>query len=158
MESGVNQELPKPLMLLVALGQGGALFLLYRSMENQTWPHEQPLWLVPMATFLLAVPVFFLMLVRRDILVATTVYVLLYALLMVALATYIGWQLEPVQWVEEGSLLAVFGLTVAIASFKFLLYAQQLSSSAAWVSCAIRKCFCIPGAISWYSACPCCSF
>ena len=50
------RELPRNLMLGIAFGQGIALFLLWRALDNQIWPSQTPALNFPLWTFALAWP------------------------------------------------------------------------------------------------------
>ncbi|MDT8397879.1 MAG: DUF4153 domain-containing protein [Pseudomonadales bacterium] len=128
----MNTALPRPLMLLVALCQGILLFLLYRAVDLKHWPAGELAWLFALAAFLVAVPVFFLLLVEPGALRKNLLCLLPFALAVTAASAYMGWQLEPDEFIGMRSAVSfVLIPTLGIAAFKALLYAQAYSADGA---------------------------
>ena len=121
----MDNQLPKYLIVTISLIQGILLTLLYRSVENQVWPGTDPVWLVPLATFTISFPLLLLLSITKVNIKATVTFLLPFTLLISALGAYVGYQQEPVEYVNNWSVVFVFSLTSLIASFKALMYIQQ---------------------------------
>jgi hypothetical protein len=127
-KSIMDNQLPKSLIITISLIQGILLTLLYRSVENQVWPGTEPLWLVPLATFTISFPLLLLLSITKGNIRATVTFLLPYTLLLSVLGAYVGYQQEPVEYVNNWSVVAVFCFTSLIACFKALMYIQQYKS------------------------------
>tara|TARA_R110000772_G_scaffold169101_4_gene280823 strand:- start:1192 stop:2883 length:1692 start_codon:yes stop_codon:yes gene_type:complete len=112
-------------MVAVSFIQGLCLLLLYRALEADLWPAQEPIWLTTLLAFLIAVPAFILFTVERENYRRLLICLGPYALLLVLIAAYTGLQMEPVEIVNVEALPAVFTLTIGIASFKALMYTQE---------------------------------
>jgi len=99
--------MPRPQLLGIALVQGLALLALYRATVNGLWPSETPLWSFPLWTLALVLPVVALLTLEhgnaRRVALASAAFAV-------------------------GALVGVFALSVAVASFKVLMYLQQQAS------------------------------
>lgn len=125
--SAVSQpaELPRAGLLGVSLLQGIALYLLYRSEEHDLWPSASPLWAFPLWTLALLAPLLLLLTVTRQNLRRAAMMTAGFAVILGLLATYIGWQAEPHGEFRTGSLIFTFSASIALATFKALMYLQQ---------------------------------
>ena len=120
----MDNQLPKPLIIIISLIQGLLLTLLYRSVESEIWPSTEPLWLISFVTFTLSFPLFFLLSITKNNISATFKYLLPYSILLSLLGAYVGYQQEPVNYITNWSVVAIFAFTALIASFKALMYIQ----------------------------------
>ena len=120
-----QHQLPRELMLGIAFGQGIALFLLWRALDNQVWPSQTPAINFPLWTFALAWPVLMLLSLETGNLRRCLKAVGLFSAVLVLLAVYVGWQATPHGEFPIGSLLFVTVVTGAIACFKGLMYCQR---------------------------------
>ena len=124
----MENQLPKPLMLVMSLIQGILLALIYRSAEEQFWPGNDPVWLMALATFTIAFPLLTLLTITRQNLKASIKFILPFAIVISLLAAYVGYQQTPVEYINNSYVVFVFSWTILIASFKALMYIQQLNS------------------------------
>jgi len=120
-----SPPLPKIPMLAIAFVQGIALYLLYRAFDQELWPSESPLWSYPLFTVALAVPLLLLLSMDRDNLVSVFKQVGIFGSVLALLAIYTGWQAEPFKAFSVSSLSFAFGISIALACFKALMYLQQ---------------------------------
>ena len=127
------RELPRNLMLGIAFGQGIALFLLWRALDNQVWPSQTPAINFPLWTLALAWPVLMLLSIETGNLRRCLQAVSLFTAVLVLLAIYIGWQATPHGEFPIGSLLFVSAVTGTIACFKGLMVCQR------WIGQAPRS-------------------
>lgn len=123
----MTMTLPKPLMLAVAFVQGICLFLLYQSIELTLWPATNPIWLFICLSSAITVPTFFLLLIEQGKQHKALICLLPFSLVIIAVSTYAGLQLTPTEFILNSSLIPIFILTIGIASFKALMYAQEYS-------------------------------
>ncbi|WP_068545334.1 DUF4153 domain-containing protein [Thalassotalea crassostreae] len=124
----MENQLPKPLMLVMSLIQGILLAFIYRSAEEQFWPGNDPVWLMALATFTIAFPLLTLLTITRQNLKASITYILPFTIVISLLAAYVGFQQTPVEYINNSYVVFVFSWTILIASFKALMYIQQLNS------------------------------
>ncbi|MDH5499842.1 MAG: DUF4153 domain-containing protein [Gammaproteobacteria bacterium] len=117
--------LPRKTMLLVSLLQGLALLLLYRSLENDSWPTTSPLWAYPLWTVAVTLPVLLLLALESATIRRTLTLIGSFSALLVLLAIYTGWQAEPYDEFPVGNLVFVFVCSTGLACFKALMYLQQ---------------------------------
>lgn len=118
-------SLPRKLMLLIAAGQGIALLLLYKAHEFGTWPSESPPLSYPLWTLAFAVPVLLLLSLESGNSARVAKFVGVFALVLALAAVYIGSQARPFDEFPLESLTGIFACTMALASFKALMYLQQ---------------------------------
>ncbi|MGB1198684.1 MAG: DUF4153 domain-containing protein [Thalassotalea sp.] len=120
----MDNQLPKPLIIIISLIQGILLTLIYRSVENDVWPSTAPVWLVSLTTFVVVFPLLFLLVVTKKNALHAVKYLLSFTLLLSFLGAYVGFQQEPVEYVSNWVVVAVFSFTALIACFKALIYIQ----------------------------------
>lgn len=120
----MDNQLPKPLIIIISLIQGILLTLIYRSVENDVWPSTAPVWLVSLTTFVVVFPLLFLLVVTKKNALHAVKYLLPFTLLLSFLGAYVGFQQEPVEYVNNWVVVAVFSFTALIACFKVLMYIQ----------------------------------
>ncbi len=118
-------ELPRKLMLLIAAVQGIALLFLYDAMESGTWPSASPLWNFPLWLVAVAVPVLLLLSLERGKAQRAASLIGLFALILIALGIYTGWQATPYDAFPVYNLSWIFALSLGLACFKALMYLQQ---------------------------------
>lgn len=123
-----NPVLPKKLMLLIALLQGLALFVLHEAIEFKFWPHGQPQWLFCFYSLAVVGPLMLLLALEEDNWRKLVRWILPFTLLCGLLGYYMGLQATPLQHIRMGDLLFAFVCTLGIATFKALMYAQQQAS------------------------------
>ena len=125
----MDNQIPKPLIITISLVQGILLTLLYQSVEHKVWPGTEPLWLIPLVTFSMSLPLLTLLSITKTNGKATLKYLLPFTLLLSVLGAYVGYQQEPIEFVNNGSVIAIFCFTALIAAFKALMYIQQYLSN-----------------------------
>lgn len=103
--------------------------MLYQSVEHKVWPGTEPLWLIPLVTFSITLPLLTLLSITKTNGKATVKYLLPFTLLLSLLGAYVGYQQEPVEFVNNGIVIAIFCFTGLIAVFKALMYIQQYLSN-----------------------------
>jgi len=123
------RALPRNAMLAIATVQGLALFALYKSVETDSWPSDAPLWSFPLWTLAIIVPVVVLLSLERGNQRRVALLTAAFAAVLVFVAAYTGYQATPVDTIRASALTGVFALSVAIASFKVLMYLQQRASN-----------------------------
>ena len=62
-----QRNLPRSLMLGVAILQGLLLFALYKATDLNAWPSQNPLWALPLWTAATVTPLLFLLAVEQGI-------------------------------------------------------------------------------------------
>ena len=124
-----SPPLPKVPMLVIAFLQGIFLYFLYRAFDENTWPSESPLWSYPLWTVALAVPLLLLLSIDRKNTVSVYKQVGIFGGVLALLAIYTGWQAEPFGEFPVSSLSFAFGLSIALACFKGLMYLQQRANN-----------------------------
>lgn len=124
----MDNQIAKPAVFAISLIQGIVLTLLYRSVEQQLWPATELTWLMAGVTFTLAFPLLLLLSATTSNLASIIKYLLPYSLVLAALAAYVGLQQEPSEYVDNWPVLSAFIVTSIVASFKALMYIQQLVS------------------------------
>ncbi len=120
-----SQELPGKLMLGIAFGQGIALFLLWRALENEAWPSQTPIINFPLWTLAIASPAMMLLCLDRQNLSRSLKAVGAFSVVLALIALHIGWQASPFGAFPVTTLVLAYALTVLIACFKALMYCQQ---------------------------------
>lgn len=120
-----SPELPRKLMLLIAAIQGILLLFLYDASESGTWPSESPLWNFPLWTIAIMVPVLLLLSLEKGLELRAAKLIGAFAVLLIALAIYIGWQASPYDAFPIGNLAFAFIWSIGLACFKALMYLQQ---------------------------------
>ena len=128
----VEKNIPAPLLILIALVQGLVLLLLHQSIELKFWPHQQPAWLFGFYSVAFAAPTMLLLGLTQGKLLALSKWVFPFSLLLGALGFYIGSQATPLTHIRFEILLLALVITLAIAVFKALMYAQQFISGEAF--------------------------
>jgi len=121
----MDNQLPKPLILTISLIQGVLLTLLYQSVEHNIWPGMDPVWLIPLVTFTISFPLLTLLSITKNNVIATIKYLLPFTVLLSVLGAYVGYQQEPIEFVNNESAIAIFCFTALVAAFKALMYIQQ---------------------------------
>jgi len=125
------QQLPVPIMLLLALMQGLALYLLHQSISFDFWPSNQPQWLFCFYSFVVVAPVTLLLALEKGQELKLALRLVAFALLAATLGFYAGLQAIPLQQISYQPVLFAFIFSMLLASFKALLYIQQLGSGSA---------------------------
>ena len=126
-----SRDISTRVLLSVSLLQGICLFALYRSEDVGFWPSESPMWSYPLWTLAVFTPLMLLLSLTRSNVAAAAKYVGGFSLLLALLAAYTGRQAEPFNEFPLHSLTFAFVFTVAIASFKALMYLQQRANGVA---------------------------
>ena len=125
----IDNQLSKPLFIIVSLIQGILLTLLYRSNNSEIWPSTDPAWFVFLMTFSISFPILFLFSVTKSNIKAITIFLLSFTLLLSGLGAYVGFQKEPLAYIENNYVIVTFCITALIACFKMLMYVQQYASN-----------------------------
>lgn len=118
----------KPLLLLISLLQGLALLSLHLINQHDIWPHDQPQWQTAFYVMAIGGPVLLLLSLNEKNIRKIFIWVGGFTCIAGLLGYYVGWQAVPWDKVASGSLFFAFAVTMIIAAFKFLMYAQQFSS------------------------------
>lgn len=119
------EKLHKPLMILIALLQGLALLYLHEALEFEFWPHGQMDWLYLLYTLAIVTPALFLLSLSEGRGRSLAVYIIPFSILAALVAWYVGSQGVPEYRYGYDNLAFPFAFTMALASFKLLMYAQQ---------------------------------
>lgn len=120
-----STPLPSKLMILISLMQGLGLLYLHQAIELHYWPHGQPEWLFAFYSVMFIWPIMLLLGLDQNNGRAMVKVTLPFALLSGLLGYYIGHQVTPIEHIRFNALLFSFVLTMAIATFKALMYSQQ---------------------------------
>jgi len=124
----MDNQLPKPLIIAISLFQGIVLTLLYQSVEHNFWPATEPVWLTSLTTLAISLPLLTLLCITKSNIPNTVKYLVPFCLLLSVLGGYVGYQQEPVEFVNNEGVIATFCFTALLASFKGLMYVQQYVS------------------------------
>jgi len=121
-------KLPLKLMVLIALVQGFCLLYLHQSISLDYWPNQQPQWLFAFYSVAFSLPVMLLLSLDSGNMRSVFFYSIPFALLSSALGFYIGSQTVPLEHIRFEGLLFAFVLTMLVATFKALMYIQQIAA------------------------------
>ncbi|SET75257.1 DUF4153 domain-containing protein [Thalassotalea agarivorans] len=124
----MDKQIPKPLIAIVAVIQAICLTFLYLSVEHKYWPATQPIWLYSLGALCFSFPILTYLGVTSNNQKRFLSYALGFATLLALCGAYVGFQSEPQEYVRNGGLVAIFCFTGLIASFKALMYFQQLAN------------------------------
>lgn len=120
-----EQELPAPLMALIALVQGLALLGLHQAIELKFWPHQSPPWLFSFYAIALAGPSMLLLGISTNKLKDWFSWIVPFSLLLGLCGFYIGRQATPIQHIRLDSVLWAMIPSLILAVFKAQIYLQQ---------------------------------
>ncbi|WP_299264601.1 DUF4153 domain-containing protein [uncultured Psychrosphaera sp.] len=120
----MDNQLPKPLIIIISLIQGILLTLLYQSSESQSWPSSNPIWFISLMTFIISFPFLTLLCITKQKVIGCFKYLLPFSLVLSLLGAYIGLQQLPLKLINNDTAVIVFIFTILIASFKALMYIQ----------------------------------
>ncbi|MDO8826184.1 DUF4153 domain-containing protein [Methylophaga sp.] len=120
-----SKQLPAKLMVLISLLQGLGLLYLHQAIELHYWPHGQPQWLFAFYSVVFIWPIMLLLGLDQHNGRAMVKLTLPFALVSGLLGYYVGHQVTPIEHIHFNALLFSFVLTMAIATFKALMYGQQ---------------------------------
>jgi len=126
-----QHQLPTPIMLLLALVQGLSLYLLHQSISFDFWPSNQPQWLFCFYTLVVVAPVTLLLSLEKGLELKLALRLGAFALVAAALGFYAGLQAIPLEQISYQPVLFAFIFSMLLASFKALLYIQQLVTGSA---------------------------
>jgi hypothetical protein len=126
--AGLSANLPKRLMLIIALFQGLFLLVLYRIEKADLWLNTMPAITFPLWSIALLLPLMLLLSLNKANVRATFVTCSGYVSVVALLLIYVGSQASPVDTFPIGSLIATTVMTLFIASFKALMYCQRFAS------------------------------
>ncbi|WP_448248664.1 DUF4153 domain-containing protein [Thalassotalea agariperforans] len=124
----MDNQLPKALIIIISLIQGIVLTLLYQSVKYKVWPAIEPVWLTSLVTLAISLPLLSLLSITKNNVKEIIKYLLPFCLLLSVLGGYVGFQQEPIEFINNGTVVAIFCFTALIASFKALMYIQQYMS------------------------------
>ena len=123
-----DKKLPNQLLILISLLQGIALLFLHQAMELKFWPHQEPHWLFAMYCAAFVCPIMLLLGLEnhnnRKLLKGVSAFTAIATLF----GFYVGSQAIPLEHIKVQGLLFAFIVTIAIATFKALMYCQQYAS------------------------------
>ncbi|MBX2808439.1 MAG: DUF4153 domain-containing protein [Cellvibrionaceae bacterium] len=123
-----NSALPSKLLVFIALLQGFCLLYLHQAIELGYWPNKQHQWLLAFYGMALTLPVMLLLSITANNKAAILKYSLPFSLLSGLLGYYTGNQALPVGYIGYNGLLFAYALTMSLATFKALMYIQQLAA------------------------------
>ena len=123
-QQDTSTQLPSKLMILIPLLQGLGLLYLHQAIELHYWPHGQPEWLFAFYSVMFIWPIMLLLGLDQHNGRAMVKVTLPFALVSGLLGYYVGHQVTPIEHIHFGALLFSFVLTMAIATFKALMYGQ----------------------------------
>jgi hypothetical protein len=123
-QQDTSTQLPSKLMILISLLQGLGLLYLHQAIELHYWPHGQPEWLFAFYSVMFIWPIMLLLGLDQHNGRPMVKVTLPFALVSGLLGYYIGHQVTPIEHIHFGALLFSFVLTMAIATFKALMYGQ----------------------------------
>lgn len=124
-QQDTSTQLPSKLMILISLMQGLGLLYLHQAIELHYWPHGQPEWLFAFYSVMFIWPIMLLLGLDQNNGRAMVKVTLPFALVSGLLGYYVGHQVTPIEHIRFNALLFSFVLTMAIATFKALMYSQQ---------------------------------
>lgn len=119
---------PKPLIIILALLQGAALTVLYRSIEYDFWPGTDPVWLTSLVTFAISFPLLTFLCVSHDNWRRTLLFTGTFSLLLALLGAHVGLQQKPADLFNNWQAQTAFIVTGLVAAFKALMYCQHYIS------------------------------
>lgn len=123
-QQDTSTQLPSKLMILISLLQGLGLLYLHQAIELHYWPHGQPEWLFAFYSVMFIWPIMLLLGLDQNNGRAMVKVTSPFALVSGLLGYYVGHQVTPIEHIHFGALLFSFVLTMAIATFKALMYSQ----------------------------------
>ncbi|MYJ97327.1 MAG: hypothetical protein F4053_17630, partial [Proteobacteria bacterium] len=106
---------PRNLMLAIALAQGFALLMLWRTLTNETWPATQPAINFPLWTVAVTYPALLLLSLESGRIRRTVIRVSLFSAVLILPAAWIGWQASPYGEFPIESLIFVYVVTQGVA-------------------------------------------
>ena len=118
------ESLNKPLLVLVALIQGLLLFGLKETVIYEVWPHDVRSAELLLWSICLCVPILLLLSLNTDNFKQTSIGAAAFAAVLVLIAGYVGFQLEPSESIYPSSMLWIYGVTLAVLLFKVTMYLQ----------------------------------
>lgn len=127
-----SQSVPAKLLLLIALLQGLALLLLHKALELEFWPHQSPPWLLAFYSVAAIAPLMLLLGLETGREKPLLRWTAVFALLVFGVGYYTGSQTIPVHSLQQNILPFSFGLTLAVATFKALMYTQHFATGEAF--------------------------
>jgi hypothetical protein len=126
--SNRSDGLPTKLLVLISLVQGFSLLVLHQSIELKFWPHQSPQWLFAFYSIAFIWPTTLLLSLSKGNGLTVIKFTLPFAITGGLLGYYVGYQATPIAYIRYDSLLFAFVTTMAIATFKALMYSQQYAS------------------------------
>lgn len=120
-----EQKLPRLIFIGLALIQGVLLYFLQQSFETHGWLSKSPQWFMPLLTLLIAVPLVFTLSANHHNIKKILTWLAAFSVLIILLGAYVGSQMKPYHIMRVENLVTVYIFTMSIATFKFLIYAQQ---------------------------------
>lgn len=123
-----DTDIPRPLLIGIALIQGLLLLLLHQLIDHNLWPDDSPEWLMAFYSLVIIGPTLALLSLRRDNWRKILRWLLPFTLVCGLLGFYTGWQARPVDAIRPGILNVTITLTLGLAAFKALMYIQQRAS------------------------------
>ncbi len=115
-----------PVMLLISLAQGFALFLLWRAGENEVWPSQTPMANFPLWTIAVVLPLLLLFGLEARNGRKTAIIAGLFCALLALLGVYIGRQATPFGEFPVESIIAAYILPLLLGCFLALLFLRPL--------------------------------
>jgi len=123
--SNADAARPTRALLWLSLLQGACLYHLYGAVQTERWPATDPAWHFPLWTVAVLSPLMLLLSVTRDNWKAVSRDVGLVSIVLALLAVYVGRQAQPFSEFPTRSLVAVYAVTMFIASFKAVIHIQR---------------------------------
>ncbi|MCO7223363.1 DUF4153 domain-containing protein [Pleionea sp. CnH1-48] len=122
-------NIPTKLLIAIALVQGLILLLLHQSIEFKFWPYQSPQWLFSFYSIALVGPLLLLLSLNQNNTKAILKWAVPFTLIAGLTGYYVGYQKTPLPHLHSGDLLAIYVMTMTVATFKALMYTQQFSVS-----------------------------
>lgn len=125
----MERRLPRVLLISIALAEGLALLALYKTIEFKVWPYGNGTAILVLFTLVITLPTMSMLSLWSDNIKYILKWLLSFGAILALISAYIGFQLEPDEYVNPGSMIFAFVVTIGIACFKALMYIQQRESS-----------------------------
>lgn len=123
-----KQLIPNRILVVVALVQGFCLLFLHQSIEHQFWPYGSSHWLLALYSVVLIIPTMLLLGLHKEKELEFVKWLIPAAVIVGLCGYYVGSQDDFTgRFYRSEYLLFPFMLTMSIATFKILMYAQQFA-------------------------------
>lgn len=121
----MERIIPVRLILAVSVIQGLLLFALYNAVEQRLWPSGDTVSLYLFTTLAVSIPVLIALSGWSNNPRHLSRWLVPFVIGLALVASYVGYQLQPVEVIRGGFIHFSFVVTIAIACFKALMYIQH---------------------------------